>query len=204
MKIGSRSLLFGAHQFLLHPVCVALAWRKLYGRFPGDPRIWIAFVVHDWGYWGCPNMDGAEGKMHPWRAARWFAAWFDKFETSTAPSHNGKNCVDPLGEWGRLCLFHSRSLARRYGEPVSQLCAPDKIASFMVPRFVYLTGTRWSGELAEYMAQGDTPAGRAAGIDVSSPEAWFGSVKIYLGAVALNIVAGGDPGIPPGAGAEGS
>jgi hypothetical protein len=23
MKIGTRSLLFGAHQFLLHPLCVA-------------------------------------------------------------------------------------------------------------------------------------------------------------------------------------
>lgn len=237
MKIGTRSILFGAHQFILHPVCVALAWRKLYGSLPRDPRIWLAFIVHDWGYWGCPNMDGPEGKMHPWCAARWFTRWIDcGILAFKRPQSNpyafaakyalagvweggeraalarldaavGRRIPDDqgaplLGPWGRFCLFHSRSLARRYGEPVSLLCAPDKIASFMVPRFFYLTGCRWSGELAEYMAHADTPAGRAAGIDVSSPEAWFDSVKIYLGAVGLNIVAGGDPGIPPGAGAE--
>lgn len=237
MNTGTKSLLVGAHQFLWHPVCVALAWRKLYGSLPSDPRVWLVFALHDWGYWGCPNMDGTKGKMHPWRAARWFTRWADcwildfvrppsnPFEVvarfglrgvfeggetgalarldAAGGQRNPEDQGAPLlGPWGRFCLFHSRSLARRYGEPVSPLCAPDKIAPFMVPRFVYLTGTRWSGELAEYMAQGDTPAGRAAGIDVSSPEAWFDSVKLYLDGVARKIVAGGDPGIPPGPSAE--
>jgi hypothetical protein len=50
MKIGTRSLLFGAHQFLLHPLCVAIAWTMLYG-FPTDPRLWMAFLIHDAGYY---------------------------------------------------------------------------------------------------------------------------------------------------------
>ncbi len=64
MRIGTRSLLFGVHQFAIHPWFVAWGWWRLYG-FPWDPRLWIAFVIHDWGYWGKPNMDEAEGETHP-------------------------------------------------------------------------------------------------------------------------------------------
>jgi hypothetical protein len=63
MKVGTKSILFGAHCFLIHPIFVFIAWCQLYG-FPYDPRIWIAFFVHDLGYWGKPNMDGPEGEKH--------------------------------------------------------------------------------------------------------------------------------------------
>ena len=53
MKIGTRSVLFGAHAFWLHPWFVAAAWWKLYG-FPWDPRLWVAFFLHDLGYFGKP------------------------------------------------------------------------------------------------------------------------------------------------------
>ncbi len=196
MKIGTKSLLYGAHQFALHPFFVALAWRKLYRKWPSNPRVWLAFVIHDWGYWGCSNLDGAEGKMHPWRAAKWFTARIDRFEDSRAMTDGG-NTVDILGPWGRFCLLHSRSLARRYGEPVSKLCAPDKVAAFLMPRWLYLRLTSWTGELVEYMAEADTPAGREQGISIESPEAWFDSVKAYLDEVAVRIVEGGEPGVPP-------
>ena len=63
MNIGTRSVLFGAHQFLLHPLCLAIAWRRLYG-FPWDPRLWAAFFLHDLGYIGSGDMDGPEGEKH--------------------------------------------------------------------------------------------------------------------------------------------
>lgn len=63
MKVGTKSVLFGAHCFCLHPLFVARAWWKLFG-FPWDPRLWAAFVVHDIGYWGKPNIDGKEGETH--------------------------------------------------------------------------------------------------------------------------------------------
>ena len=63
MRIGTKSILFGAHCFFLHPWFVALGWWKLYG-FPFDPRLWVAFAVHDFGYIGKPNMDGKEGETH--------------------------------------------------------------------------------------------------------------------------------------------
>ncbi len=218
MRIGTKSLLYGAHQFILHPLFVALAWRRLYGRWPRDPRIWLAFVVHDWGYWGCSNLDGAEGKLHPWGAARWFSR-FD-----TAPAALPWHCFGPfwekarynldawmepiggaamaarhaqVGKWSRFCLLHSRSLARRYRLPVSELCAPDKVAAFLMPRWLYLRLTSWTGELEEYMAEADTPAGREQGISIESPEAWFDSAKAHLDEVAVRIVEGGDPGVPP-------
>src|SRR3990167_10895950 len=51
LTIGTKSVLFGAHQFLIHPWFVAWAWWKLYG-FPFDPRLWVAFYVHDIGCLG--------------------------------------------------------------------------------------------------------------------------------------------------------
>jgi hypothetical protein len=68
MKIGTKSLLYGGHQFAIHPWVLAYSWYKLYG-WGGYPnlwnwRLWIAFIVHDWGYWGKPNMDGPEGERH--------------------------------------------------------------------------------------------------------------------------------------------
>jgi len=77
MKIGTKSVLFGAHQFLIHPLFVALAWWQLYG-FPWDPRLWVAFFVHDLGYLGKPNMDGPEGESHPWLGARIMGLLFDR------------------------------------------------------------------------------------------------------------------------------
>lgn len=77
LEIGTRSLLFGAHQFLIHPWFVAEAWRRLFG-FPWDPRLWVLFFVHDLGYLGKPNMDGPEGEQHPRLGARIMGALFDR------------------------------------------------------------------------------------------------------------------------------
>lgn len=68
MRIGTKSVLYGAHAFYLHPWFVAWAWWKLYG-FPWKPWLWVMFFVHDLGYWGKPNMDGPEGERHPWFGA---------------------------------------------------------------------------------------------------------------------------------------
>lgn len=131
MQIGTRSLLVGAHQFLLHPLMVALAWCKLYG-FPFDPRLWIAFIVHDWGYWGKPNMDGDEGERHPEFGGRIMNRLFG-------------------AKWGNFTLLHSASYAKLYGAKVSQLWAADKFATILVPRVLYLPLVRFTGEIHEYM-----------------------------------------------------
>ena len=84
MTVGTKSVLFGAHCFFIHPWVVAIAWWKIYG-FPWDPRLWIAFLVHDLGYLGKPNMDGIEVESHPELGARIMGWLFDKEPPSEKP-----------------------------------------------------------------------------------------------------------------------
>lgn len=130
MTIGTKSLLFGAHQFILHPIFLAVAWWKLYGA-PLDPRLWVAFIVHDWGYWGLANMDGEEGQRHPELGGRIMARLFGQ-------------------EWGDFTRLHSRYYARIEGREPSPLCAADKLVLLVTPRWIYLPGVKATGEAEEY------------------------------------------------------
>ncbi len=166
MKIGTKSVLFGVHQFAIHPWFVAWGWWKLYG-FPWDPRLWMAFFLHDLGYWGKSNMDGSEGEDHPRWAAKWMGVWFGL-------------------EWYRLCMYHSRFLAKRDHEPFSQLCVADKLAITLTPAWLYLPLAKLSGELEEYMrGQGArSPAGER------TPAEWLRDVQDYCRAWAIEHADG--------------
>lgn len=132
LPIGSRSVLFGAHQFFIHPIFVFLGWWKLYG-FPRDPRLWVAFVVHDLGYWGRGDMDGAEGEAHVEWGAGLMERWFGR-------------------EWADLCRYHSRYWANQHGVKPSRLCFADKMALVVTPVWMHVLLTRLSGEIVEYRA----------------------------------------------------
>lgn len=131
MKVGTKSVLFGAHCFFLHPWFVAAGWWKLYG-FPWDPRLWIAFLVHDIGYLGKPNMDGPEGERHVELGARIMARLFGR-------------------EWGDFSLLHSRYYAKKNGRSVSKLCFADKLSIAMTPHWLYLPMVTATGEIKEYL-----------------------------------------------------
>ena len=131
MRVGTKSVLFGAHCFFLHPWFVAWAWWKLYG-FPLDPRLWVAFFVHDIGYLGKPNMDGDEGEAHPVLAAEIMGRLFG-------------------GHWHDFCLLHSRYFAKKLGKPFSRLCVADKLAICLTPAWLYLPMVNWTGEIHEYL-----------------------------------------------------
>jgi hypothetical protein len=131
MKIGTKSILFGAHQFLIHPIFVALAWWSLYG-FPWDIRLWVTFVIHDWGYWGLSEMDNEEGEKHVEWAAQKMTRWFGP-------------------QWGIFCRYHSRFYARKHGVAVSRLCVADKYAMWWTPTWLYVPFAWATGEIQEYM-----------------------------------------------------
>lgn len=172
MKIGTKSLLFGAHQFAIHPIFVFLGWWKLYG-FPRDPRLWVVFLVHDWGYWGKPNMDGEEGEEHIWAGAKICGWLFDFRKASTRSWFNntvgralagifGDGIPDtsesipvdfPLSPWTWYCLsfYHSRFIAKQYGVAPSPLCAADKLATCITPRWLYMPLVKATGEVWEYV-----------------------------------------------------
>lgn len=132
MKIGTRSVLIGAHCFFVHPWFVAWGWWKLYG-FPLDPRLWLAFFVHDLGYIGKPNMDGPEGEDHVLFGAKLMSTFFG---------------VD----WYLFSLLHSRYYAKRMGMKPSRLCAADKMAIALTPWWLYIPMVRLTGEIREYKA----------------------------------------------------
>ena len=136
MKVGTKSLLFGAHQFIIHPALVFIAWWKLYG-FPWDPRLWLTFIVHDWGYWGLSDMDGEQGQHHQECGARIMRVFGDR--------------------WYFLGYLHSRHLCSRIGLFPSRLCIADKYVIVIEPAWIYLPRARLSGELAEYTGGSGKP-----------------------------------------------
>ncbi|MGH9353076.1 MAG: hypothetical protein ACRD2G_13115, partial [Terriglobia bacterium] len=140
MRVGTKSMLVGAHNFLIHPVAVFVAWSKLYG-LPRDPRLWVSFIVHDLGYWQRQSMDGLQSEQHV---------------------ELGGRIMDVLGgaRWGDLVRRHSRQWCQLHGQPYSRLCVADKLAFVLTPAWLYLPMARATGELAEYMAVAD---GRQAG-----------------------------------------
>lgn len=190
MKVGTKSVLFGAHCFLFHWLLVARGWFHLYGfkkvwigvktakehgedRFGNpvaipyrlniyasilNPKVWVAFFVHDLGYWGKPNMDGEEGERHPEWACGFMNEWFGE-------------------PWGSFVLDHSRFYARKYNRQVSALCFADKLVISYEPARFYLWRTRLSGELDEYLRMADVNSGG----QVSNATAleWFHGVQDY-------------------------
>ena len=191
MKVGTKSVLFGAHCFFIHPWFVALAWWKLYG-FPFDPRLWVAFFVHDLGYWGKPNMDGMEGESHPEFGANVMHLLFDR-------SIFGREYANLLAsefdmpfydtKWRDFTYYHSRFLAKRDGRSFSRLCVADKLAFTLEPWWFYLPRVKLTGEIDEYVelaAAQRCGRGKYADDSVGSSESalthrgWFESLSIYM------------------------
>jgi len=167
MKIGTKSVLFGAHCFCIHPLFVFAAWWKLYG-FVWDPRLWIAFFVHDLGYWGKPNMDGPEGETHVELGAKIMSVFGN--------------------DWANFSRYHSRFYAKKDGVNPSKLCVADKLSICLTPSWLYLPMVNWTGEIKEYMklASQRKSSGEPLSkyesmkINTSNQKDWFKGVQHYL------------------------
>lgn len=152
MKIGTKSILFGVHQFLWHPFVVLLAWRYWHKRWPATKAEWLAIAVHDLGYIGCADMDGEEGKEHPLHGARF--AW-SLLRSDRAARQQAMELV----------LGHSKYYCAKHCRPFSDLYAPDKISVLFEPEWFYLLRGRLTGEIKEFMSYAPTP--------FESPRAWL-------------------------------
>lgn len=138
ISVGTKSVLFGVHQFLWHPITVALAFRKVHRRMP---TWWeaVGIVCHDLGYWGCTDMDGSSGLSHPRAGANLaynFVCWF-----------SDRRAYDVYF----FCLNHSSNFARLNGQPTSALYLPDKVSILFDPAWFYMLRGWLSGELDEYV-----------------------------------------------------
>lgn len=129
MNIGTKSLLYGAHQVVIHPIFVLIGWVWLFG-LPSVGEL-IAIIIHDWGYFRKPNMDGEEGRTHPETAAK-------MFETMHTP------------RLAFLCRGHSRFWARKIGIRPSKLCYADKVGTALMPGWLWVSLVWMTGEFKEY------------------------------------------------------
>lgn len=144
MKTGTKSLLFGVHQFILHPLTVFAAWILLYKKLPNWKEL-ICIIIHDWGYWGKENMDDAEGERHPEWAANWAFVYLDKTKFGHVFQY-----IEGSVRYHNLCLYHSRHYARNAGVEPSLLCWADKMSILFERWWTYLPRAWASGELFEY------------------------------------------------------
>lgn len=130
MNTGTKSLLFGVHNFFIHTLFTTIAWRRLYGRWP-SVREFVCIIIHDIGYWQSPNMDDERGQRHPEYGAALAKRWF------------GQSYAD-------LILGHSRYYIKKFGVPTSLLLAADKLGNAIMPWWLYIPLARLSGEIKEY------------------------------------------------------
>lgn len=189
MKMGTKSLLYGAHLWFLHPWFVAVAWFKLYGfrwvTCPStkvrtsifDPRLWLCFLVHDWGYWGCPDMDGERGERHPETGAKIvFGVLIIGFTWGVS------------NRWREFVFYHSRFLAKQDNRTPSLLCVADKLAIALEPWWLYLPRVIATGEIREYMKLAETrnlvgdPAGKYSTMNIATDDRrrWHASMTDYV------------------------
>ena len=178
MRMGTKSLLIGAH-WPLHNGMVVLAWRWLYGTWPTLKELG-AIALHDIGYLGVHEMDGADGLRHP------------------AP---GAYFADRLlgREYGDLIRGHSKGYADLMGIPLSKLYGPDKMSHVFESCRFYAWRTRLTGELAQYRAVDHGRAPRMDRADLSD-EDWFLIVRARMARGGLNHVI--DLLAPDGAGSH--
>lgn len=134
MRLGTKSLLWGCHQFLLHPIFTFVGWVLLYGWGTLSVPILLAIIIHDWGYWGCREMDGHDGVCHPIR-------FMGRFE-----SHSWSQAM-----WEQIWR-HSRHMCKELGDTPSDLCWADKLGTALMPSVLWATLAYVSGEGWEYMA----------------------------------------------------
>lgn len=166
VSTGTKSLLFGVHQFLWHPIMVLRAWILLYG--PPNFQETVCIFVHDWGYAGKQKMDGEDGLLHPELGARIAGRLFGhKYEV--------------------MVLGHSRNYSEIIGIVPSKLCWADKLSITYEPAWFYLLRAWASGELEEYRRE----SAKAKFSSMSeSHKTWFAKLKNHFIGLAYSNQSG--------------
>lgn len=170
MKIGTKSVLFGVHQFIIHPTIIFFAWYIIYHKRPNLSEF-CAIITHDLGYWGSPNMDGVEGELHPIYMANWWRKHFGKFGEKVA--------VEILG--------HSRFYSAKNKLPLSRLFKADKLSVALYPKWLYLLLANLSGEIKEYMIIASKKEGKYLDLLVGNTTQmeWLIGVQAHMALIGL-------------------
>lgn len=179
MKAGSKTLLFGTHNFIIHPIFVFTAWLIRYRSLPNLAEF-IAICFHDVGLWGLPNLDGEEGEQHPAIIGDWFFSLSFKFKKYSYFSELFQKVAN-------IILGHSRFFAMQRQVNLSKLFQADKLAVGLYPSWLYIFLGTLSGEINEYMAKAENGKYKASGqfgkIDKLT---WFLDLKSRLTIMGLD------------------
>jgi len=160
MKTGTKTLLLGGHQFILHPFFVTLAWNKLFKKWP-DLQELVCIIIHDWGYWGCEKVESKEGEDHPKFGAEWAGILFDK-------------------RYRELVAGHSRHYAKKNDYKLSDLYPADKLSTCLWPGKLFLRLASLTGELGEYIDTQKTGRYGFGQYGFDKPDAWLLQVTKQL------------------------
>lgn len=203
--VGRRSLLWGVHNFVWHPWTVYKAWRSMYGR--PTWREAICILIHDWGYWSCPNMDGPEGERHPEAGAK-IAGFLLGPAYYDLVLYHSRHYVKLQNDQRRAVMSAFPNLAQAVSDSQmvkpSKLCWADKMSILYDPPWFYLMRARLSGEIKEYRAN----AAKAGLVPIDAPDTvWLGRLHAYFltlatrqDPTAIPYMNGAPAGAPEGSG----
>lgn len=135
MKIGTKTLLFGLHQFMLHPALMLIAYIKVFKTCPSLLEI-VAIIVHDWGYFGKEGIDSKGGEYHPYLGAKICRLLFG-----------------PKG-WD-FCIGHNDEVRLKEGVARSRLYTVDKYYYILIPVWLHRLLGDISGESLEIAERGN-------------------------------------------------
>lgn len=183
MKIGTKSLLFGVHQFVIHPIMVLWAWWIIYRRFPCLYEL-CAIVTHDWGYWGLSKMDDEQGERHPEIIGDWWEGILPRKWWYTIGCSSAIFCWNVSNE----IRGHSRFYITRHGGKLSPLFRADKLAIALYPRWLYLLLAILSGEIKEYIEiANNTKDGKYIhlSVDTTSKFRWLLELQAHMIMIGL-------------------
>ncbi len=135
MKQGTKSILFGCHQFIWHPLFVIIGWTLYHNRFP---KFWelICIIVHDWGIWGINYLDDPKNKLdHP----RFGANIAEKYLGKKAWQLIGGHSLEFINSFNKFLASTSPLACEDKTLPwlkISDLFYADKYSWLLIPNFI--------------------------------------------------------------------
>ena len=178
MKIGTKSILWGIHNPIIHTFFVTVAWIIIYRTLPNLAEF-VAIIIHDLGLWGQPNIDGPEGERHP-------EVVFDKVKDYACKYHQRRHS-DFLIKVANLVIGHSGWYAAKHGLPLSKLYYADKLANALYPTTLYLLLGILSGEIKEYRQRTADGKYQNNNMDNSSLLHWLLTLRANMTMVGLKL-----------------
>lgn len=183
MRAGTKTVLFGTHQFILHPIFVFAAWLIRYHSFPKLHQL-LAIAVHDLGLLGRKDVDGTDGERHP-QIVHDILEHIGNFLSLRGLSRISVFFYSAAAEVIGHSRFYVINSNGKYN--LSMLFQADKLGSALYPSWLYIPLGLLSGEIREYQARADDGKYKSGGqfgrTDVLT---WFLDVRSRLAIMGLD------------------